>query len=186
MTKPLFGLAALHPAGIFAARTGRALFTFCVFWAAYLLFQIEPLIGKYILPWFGGSPAVWTTCMLFFQLLVFAGYAYAHLNLKYFKIQHQPLLHIGLMLLAIMMLPVTPASSAKPEDAGEPTLSILLLLINSVGLPFFVLSSTSPLLQAWFVRVYPQYSPYRLYALSNIGSFFALLSYPFLFEPFIS
>lgn len=159
-------------------------FIICVFLAAYLLFQIEPLIGKFILPWFGGSPAVWTTCVLFFQLLVFAGYAYAHLSLHYFSAKQQSLIHLVLLVLALTLLPITPSASGKPADASQPILSILLLLINSVGLPFFVLSATSPLLQAWYVRVYPRHSPYRLYALSNIGSFLALLSYPFLFEPF--
>ena len=159
-------------------------FIACVFLAAYLLFQIEPLIGKYILPWFGGSPAVWTTCVLFFQLLVFAGYAYAHLSLHYFSAKNQSLIHLILLVLAVSLLPITPSVSGKPADASQPIFSILLLLINSVGLPFFVLSATSPLLQAWYVRVYPGHSPYRLYALSNVGSFLALLSYPFLFEPF--
>ena len=164
--------------------THTNLFIVCVFFAAYLLFQIEPLIGKFILPWFGGSPAVWTTCMLFFQLLVFAGYTYAHLSLNFFSAKYQSLIHLLLLVLALIMLPITPSASGKPADASQPILSILLLLISSVGLPFFVLASTSPLLQAWYVRVYPGHSPYRLYALSNIGSFLALLSYPFLFEPF--
>ena len=159
-------------------------FVVCVFLAAYLLFQIEPLIGKFILPWFGGSPAVWTTCVLFFQLLVFAGYTYAHLSLHFFSAKNQSLMHLVLLILALTLLPITPSASGKPTDASQPILSILLLLINSVGLPFFVLASTSPLLQAWYVRIYPSHSPYKLYALSNIGSFLALLSYPFLFEPF--
>lgn len=157
-------------------------FVFCVFLAAYLLFQIEPLIGKFILPWFGGSPAVWTTCVLFFQLLVFAGYAYAHLSLRYFSPRQQAVLHLALLVATLFLLPITP--TAKPSDPSQPILSILQVLIQSVGLPFFLLASTSPLLQAWYVRVFPSHSPYRLYALSNIGSFLALLSYPFLFEPF--
>ena len=160
------------------------LFGFTIFLGAYLLFQLEPLIGKFILPWFGGSPAVWTTCMLFFQMLLLAGYAYAHFSLMRFSASAQGLLHLFLLLLALSTLPIAPSVDWKPENSNQPTLSILLLLLGSVGLPFFVLSATSPLLQGWFVRVCPGRSPYPLYALSNLGSFFALLSYPFIFEPY--
>lgn len=160
------------------------LFAGCIFWGAFLLFQIEPLIGKYILPWFGGSPAVWTTCMLFFQVLLLAGYAYAHLSLDRLSAARQSQLHLLLLLLAVATLPITPSASWKPEIGQDPSLTILLLLSVSVGLPFFILGSTSPLLQAWFVRACPGRSPYPLYALSNLGSLFALLSYPFLFEPY--
>lgn len=154
------------------------------FWGAYLLFQLEPLIGKFILPWFGGSPAVWITCMLFFQVFLLGGYAYAHLNLERFPVRRQGLIHAALLLLAIAALPVTPEQSFKPENSDQPTLDILILLTSSVGLPYFILSTTSPLLQAWIVRINPQRSPYTLYALSNLGSLLALLSYPFLFEPY--
>lgn len=159
-------------------------FALCVFLGAYLLFQIEPLIGKSILPWFGGSPAVWTTCVLFFQLALLGGYAYAHLSLDRLQPTQQALLHIGLLALALITLPIAPSVNWKPDNSSNPTLYILLLLVATVGLPFFVLSATSPLLQAWFVRVCPNRSPYPLYALSNLGSFLALLSYPFAFEPF--
>ncbi|MFM8342883.1 MAG: fused MFS/spermidine synthase, partial [Methylomonas sp.] len=159
-------------------------FIACVFLAAYLLFQIEPLIGKYILPWFGGSPAVWTTCMLFFQILLLGGYAYAHLSLNKLNPKQQSWLHIGLLLLALTTLPITPSADWKPADGAQPTWAILVLLLRSVGLPFFVLAATSPLLQAWFARVCPTRSPYPLYALSNLGSLLALLSYPFVFEPY--
>lgn len=160
------------------------LFAISIFWGAFLLFQIEPLIGKFILPWFGGSPAVWTTCMLFFQLLLLAGYAYAHLSLQHLAPRYQATLHGLLVLLALFTLPITPSADWKPGSEGHPALTIMLLLTASVGLPFFVLSTTSPLFQAWFVRVCPRRSPYPLYALSNLGSLFALLSYPFLFEPY--
>ncbi|MEY4718325.1 MAG: hypothetical protein RL563_943, partial [Pseudomonadota bacterium] len=160
------------------------LFALCIFLGAYLLFQLEPLIGKFILPWFGGSPAVWTTCMLFFQLVLLAGYAYAHLSLAHLKPTQQAWVHIALLTIALITLPIAPSVNWKPDDSSNPTLSILLLLLATVGLPFFVLSATSPLMQAWFVRVCPGRSPYPLYALSNLGSFLALLSYPFAFEPF--
>jgi SAM-dependent methyltransferase len=160
------------------------LFAVTIFWAAFLLFQLEPLIGKFILPWFGGSPAVWTTCMLFFQVLLLAGYAYAHFSLDHVSPANQGRWHLLLLLLAILTLPITPSADWKPQDGSQPGLSILLLLCSSVGLPFFILGATSPLLQAWFVRVSPGRSPYPLYALSNLGSFVALLSYPFLFEPY--
>lgn len=159
-------------------------YAFTSFWGAYLLFQLEPLIGKFILPWFGGSPAVWITCMLFFQVLLLAGYAYAHLNLEHFPVRRQGGLHAAFLLLALFTLPVTPEQSFKPDSSEQPTLNILLLLLSSIGLPFFILSTTSPLLQAWIVRINPYRSPYTLYALSNFGSLLALLSYPFVFEPY--
>lgn len=173
-------------------RTGRhqernlrwLFFAFAIFAGAYLLFQVEPLIGKFILPWFGGGPAVWTTCVLFFQVVLLAAYSYAHLSLYRLKPAHQGFVHVALLLLALLMLPITPAETWKPENSGDPALNILLLLLSSVGLPFFVLAATSPLLQAWFVRICPDRSPYPLYALSNLASLFALLSYPFFFEPY--
>ena len=154
------------------------------FWGAYLLFQLEPLIGKFILPWFGGSPTVWITCMLFFQVFLLLGYAYAHLNLKFFSAANQALLQSGLLILGILVLPVTPAQSFKPVSSDQPIFDILSLLASNVGLPYFILSTTSPLLQAWIVRINPYRSPYTLYALSNFGSLLALLSYPFLVEPY--
>jgi len=160
------------------------LYALSIFWAAFLLFQLEPLIGKYILPWFGGTPAVWTVCMLFFQVLLLAGYAYADFSLARVAPARQGQWHLLLLLLALLTLPITPSAAWKPEDGSQPSLSILLLLGSSVGLPFFILGATSPLLQAWFVRVCPGRSPYPLYALSNLGSLVALLSYPFLFEPY--
>lgn len=151
--------------------------------SAFLLFQVQPLISKFILPWFGGSPAVWTTCMLFFQVLLFAGYSYAHLCQRLLRPRAQGVLHLGLLLLAFGLLHVEPNASWKPPDSTQPTWRILQLLLASVGLPYFALSATGPLLQAWFSRAYPGRSPYRLYALSNVGSLAALLTYPFVFEP---
>jgi hypothetical protein len=154
-----------------------------IFIGAFLLFQVQPLIGKYILPWFGGGPGVWTTCMLFFQVLLLGGYAYAHSLTRFFKPATQGIAHTILMVAALMVLPITPDDSWKPSGGGNPTLGILALLGACLGLPYFVLSSTGPLMQQWFSRANPGRSPYRLYALSNVGSLLALLSYPFFFEP---
>ena len=161
-----------------------AVYAGTVLLSAFLLFQVQPLISKFILPWFGGSPAVWTTCMVFFQSLLFCGYAYAHFSEHFFRPLLQSLVHLSLLAAAVMLLPITPDAAWKPGTGdGDPTWRILGLLAMSVGVPYFVLSSTGPLVQAWFSRTYPGRSPYRLYALSNIGSLAALVSYPFVFEP---
>jgi predicted membrane-bound spermidine synthase len=151
--------------------------------SAFLLFQVQPLISKFILPWFGGCPAVWTTCMLFFQVMLFAGYSYAHLVGSRLTLRGQAIVQLGILLAAAVLLPIAPAVSWKPVGSAAPAGRILLLLLVTVGLPYFVLSTTSPLVQVWFSRTYPGRSPYRLYALSNLGSLAALLSYPFFFEP---
>jgi hypothetical protein len=158
-------------------------FAFTILLSAFLLFQIQPLISKFILPWFGGSPSVWTTCMLFFQVVLFCGYTYAHLLIRFLAPRRQAQVHGALLCLALVLLRVAPETHWKPIDAHAPALRILALLTVSVGLPYFVLSATGPLLQAWFSRAYPGRSPYRLYALSNFGSLLALVSYPFVFEP---
>jgi hypothetical protein len=159
-----------------------AAYALTIFTGAFLLFQVQPLIGKYILPWFGGGPGVWTTCMLFFQMLLLGGYAYAHFTSKWLKPRTQAIVHLVLLAAALALLPITPSDSWKPQGGGNPTLQILALLAVSLGLPYFVLSSTGPLIQQWFNRAKPGVSPYRLYALSNLGSLLALLSYPFFFE----
>ncbi len=150
--------------------------------SAFLLFQVQPVISKFILPWFGGSPGVWTTCMVFFQLVLFLGYAYAHGLMKLPR-QKQFLIHGVLLLLAALTLPIDPAPRWKPTGNEDPVGRILMLLLANVALPYFVLSSTSPLVQVWFSRANPGSSPWRLYAVSNVGSLVALLSYPFFFEP---
>ena len=154
-----------------------------IFWGALLLFLVQPLIARFILPWFGGGPAVWTTCMLFFQVLLLGGYAYAHFSIRRLTPRRQVLTHLGLLLLALCLLPITPAEAWKPTDADAPTAHILGLLLRCLGLPYLMLSATGPLLQAWFSRAHPGASPYRLYALSNVGSLLALVGYPFLVEP---
>lgn len=157
-------------------------FALTVLVSAFLVFQVQPVVSKALLPWFGGSPAVWTTCMLFFQTVLFAGYAYAHFLTRW-PLHWQGRVHLVLIVLALWALPVVPEETWKPTGLENPTWDILLILLANVGLPYFVLSSTGPLMQAWFRHSTQGSSPYRLYALSNAGSLAALLSYPFLIEP---
>ena len=157
-----------------------------MFLSAFLLFVVQPLIGKYVLPWFGGTPAVWTTCMLFFQALLLAGYAYAHLLAGGRSMRRQALLHLSLAAVTLLSLPIIPSQAWKPADGVAPSPHILGMLLASIGAPYFLLSSTAPLLQSWFSRTRSGVSPYRLYSLSNLGSLLALLSYPFLIEPALS
>jgi hypothetical protein len=157
-------------------------FALTIFTGAFLLFQVQPLIGKYILPWFGGGPGVWTTCLLFFQTLLLGGYAYAHFTSTRLTPRRQVILHVALLVLSLAVLPITPSDGWKAHIGGDPNVRILLLLMATIGLPYFVLSSTGPLMQQWFSQTNPGVSPYRLYALSNVGSLLALLSYPVFFE----
>ena len=163
-------------------RTG-VLFATTVFVSAFLLFQIQPLISKAILPWFGGTPSVWTTCMLFFQTLLCGGYMYSHLLTAKLPTRWQAILHVLLVVVSLAFLNILPSIAWKPVGAESPTLRIAWLLLSTVGLPYFILSTTGPLLLRWFSLIEPATSPYRLYALSNAGSLVALLSYPILFEP---
>src|SRR3954451_23405570 len=140
-------------------RQTMAAFALTIFTGAFLLFQVQPLIGKYILPWFGGGPGVWTTCMLFFQVLLLGGYAYAHLLSK-LSHRKQAILHLVLMIGALATLPIEPSDSWKPHGTENPTTYILLLLTVALGLPYFVLSSSGPLIQYWFLRSNPSRSPY--------------------------
>lgn len=159
-------------------------FPLTIFISAFLLFQVQPLMGRYILPWFGGTPAVWTTCMLLFQLLLLAGYGYAHGLASFVKPRTAGIIHLVLLAMSLTVLPVVPSASWKPHGDESPVLHILGLLAATVGLPYLLVSSTGPLLQSWFSRAYPGRSPYRLYALSNVGSLLALLGYPLFVEPF--
>ena len=120
------------------------LFAATIFVSAFLLFQVQPLVARIILPWFGGSAAVWTTCMLFFQVLLVGGYLYSHW-LVHRRPRTQSTLHIVLLLLTLVLLPIAPDPSWKPVDGGDPTLRIIGLLAVSVGLPYFLLSTTGPL-----------------------------------------
>ncbi|PWU06932.1 MAG: hypothetical protein C5B51_11325 [Terriglobia bacterium] len=151
--------------------------------SAFLLFQVQPVIAKIILPWFGGSAAVWTTCMLFFQTVLVLGYLYSHTTVRHLKPRTQMLLHVFLLVVSAAVLPIYPREWLKPSGTGDPVVGILAVLAVSVGLPYFLLSTTGPLLQAWYTRQFKGAIPYRLFALSNAGSMFALVSYPFLFEP---
>ncbi len=162
------------------------LYALTIFSGAFLLFLVQPLIGKYILPWFGGSPGVWTTCLLFFQTLLLGGYAYAHFTSTRLQPRTQATVHLVLLGLALLWLPIIPDAAWRPQAGEDPTLRILLLLTATLGLPYLLLSATGPLVQRWFTLTQPGRSPYRLYALSNIGSLLALLGYPFLIEPVFS
>ncbi len=160
-----------------------ALYASTVFLSAFLLFQIQPVIAKPILPWFGGSSAVWSVCMLFFQAGLLGGYAYAHWSGTRMAPRRQALLHSLLLFVSLAALPVAASAAWKPTGAENPALRILGLLAATVGLPYFLLAATSPLLQSWYARTHKGAVPYRLFALSNAASLGALLSYPFLIEP---
>ena len=154
--------------------------------SAWLLFQVQPMVAKRILPWFGGGAAIWTTTMLFFQAALFVGYLYAHLVAKSLPSRTQVRLHCGLLAVAaalVVAVGVIPPDSWQPGVTGRPALRILATLAGCVGLPYLVLAATAPLVQVWFSRANPGRSPYRLYAISNLGSLAALLSYPLLLEP---
>ena len=156
-----------------------------IFVGAFLLFEIEPLIAKRILPWFGGAAAVWIICLLFFQLVLLLGYAYAHWLTSKFATKTQSQIHSALLAASILLLPVYPKNSWQPAPSQSPTLHILLLLTATIGLPYFLLSSTSPLFQSWYATQHKT-APYRFYSLSNIGSMLALLSYPIVIEPWLT
>jgi hypothetical protein len=163
-----------------------------VFLGAFLLFALQPMAGKRILPRFGGGPAVWTTCMLLFQVLLLAGYAYAHLIATRLSPRLQRRLHVGALLLSAPFLWVLLQQqtwNSAPATASDPVMAILRLLVVAIGFPYLMLASTGPLMQAWVMQSWAPRggsSPYRLYAVSNGASFLALLSYPVAVEPWIS
>ena len=160
-----------------------ALYAVTIFFSAFLLFEIEPIIAKIVLPWFGGSAAVWTTCLLFFQAVLLAGYLYAHVAMRRLAPGTQVWVHIGLLAVSLLALPVIPSAGWKPMGNEDPSWRILGLLSVTLGLPYLLLSATSPMLQAWYARSHESALPYRLFALSNAGSMLALVSYPVLVEP---
>ena len=162
------------------------LFALTIFASAFALFLVQPIIAKQILPWFGGSAAVWTTCLVFFQTTLLAGYAYADLSIRKFSPRTQVKLHVVLLGLSLALLPIVPDAFWKPVGDENPIWLILGLLSATIGLPYFLLSTTSPLLQAWFAQRFPGRDPYRLFALSNVASLLALLGYPFLLEPWVA
>lgn len=161
-------------------------FLFAVFTSAFLLFLVQPIAARHILPWFGGTPAVWTACMLCFQAGLLIGYTYAHLLATYLKRRQQVIVHLSLLALSLLTLPIVPSESLKPEGGADPVKGIVILIFATVGLPYILISASGPLLQHWFSESglgKTASSPYRLYAMSNVGSLLGLLSYPFLIEP---
>jgi spermidine synthase len=170
-----------------AAPASRAILPYAgtIFLSAFLLFLVQPIIAKQILPWFGGSAAVWTTCLVFFQSVLLAGYAYADATHR-LGLKRQTWLHLALLAVSLVTLPILAADTWKPQGDEDPIVRILLLLAATIGLPYFLLSTTTPLLQAWYVRRFHAAVPYRLFALSNFASLLALLGFPVLFEPWLT
>ena len=161
----------------------KLLFAGTIFSSAFLLFLVQPLISKHILPWFGGSAAVWATCMVFFQVVLLAGYAYADTITRHLVPRHQVILHVGLLIAGLAFLPIIPDPSWKPIGNEDPTLRILGLLVSTIGLPYFLLSTTGPLIQSWVSRTVLGAHVYRFFSLSNLASLVALICYPFVIEP---
>lgn len=170
-------------------------YAFSVLLSAFLLFQVQPMIGKYILPWFGGAPAVWSTVLLFFQSLLTGGYAYAYWLLGRRQRRWQGMVHLIVLAVSIGLLvltavswpsPLTPDASWRPQGSDLPIWDILKILAVAVGIPYLLLASNSTLVQGWFSDDHPGRTPYRLYALSNVGSLVALVSYPVIFEPLLT
>ena len=159
------------------------LYAATIFVSAFLLFLVQPVMAKQILPWFGGSATVWTTCLVFFQTALLAGYAYSDVTVRRLTPRAGVRLHALLLLASLALLPIIPGVQWKPGGAENPSWLILGMLAATIGLPYFLLSTTSPLVQAWFARARPGASPYRLFALSNFASMLALVGYPFLLEP---
>ena len=175
-------------------RPSAVIYSVTIFLSAFLLFQVQLIAGKYILPRFGGSPSVWNTCLLAFQVLLLGGYAYAHFLSSRLSAKAQARVHFAFLALSLVVLavlahqwhsPITPSMGWKPAPGGSPVWQVIRFLVSSVGIPFLLLSTTGPLLQAWFSRTHEQ-SPYRLYALSNLGSLLGLVTYPFAFERFLT
>lgn len=167
-------------------------FALTIFLSAFLLFSVQLMLGKFLLPWFGGSPAAWTTCMLFFQVALLLGYGYAHLLGTRLSPARQAQVHLGVIYISVGAMvwlwwqsksPILPPDTWKPTNPDAPVSNILKVLAGSIGLPFLLLAATVPLLQKWFSLAAPREKPYRLYALSNAGSLLGLLAFPFLMEP---
>jgi SAM-dependent methyltransferase len=162
------------------------LFAATILLSAFLLFLVQPIIAKQILPWFGGTSAVWITCLVFFQVVLLAGYTYAHVVTRRLAPMAQARLHIVLLVASLLFLPIIPSAALKPDAEGDAALRILVLLAATIGLPYFLLSTTGPLLQKWIAPHFPEKTVYRLFALSNFGSLVGLLAFPFAIEPFAS
>jgi len=161
----------------------RFLFAGTSFTSAFLLFLVQPIIAKQILPWFGGSAAVWSVCMVFFQVVLLAGYAYSDWVSRNLSPRRQVVVHIALLAASLVFMPIVAASNWKPDGTEEPTLWILGLLMGTIGLPYFLLSTTGPLIQTWVSRTIQDAHVYRYFSLSNLASLVSLISYPFVIEP---
>ncbi len=162
------------------------LYALTIFTSAFLLFLVQPIMAKQILPWFGGSAAVWATSLVFFQFLLLAGYAYSDWTTRKLAPRRQVIVHLVLLAASLALLPIIPDAGWKPAGNEEPVWRILGLLTITIGLPYFLLSTTGPLVQAWFARTFPAGTVYRLFALSNFGSLLGLIAYPFAVEPWIT
>jgi len=162
---------------------GVALWGGTIFLSAFLLFQVQPLLAKIILPWFGGGAGVWIAALVFFQITYLLGNLYAYWLVRYASSRWASRIHVGLLALSFLSLPILPGITWKPYGPENPSFRIFALLTATIGLPFLLLSATSSILQAWYVQGRPGSWPYRFYALSNAGSLLALLSYPALVEP---
>lgn len=162
----------------------KAIFTGTIFSSAFLLFLIQPIISKNILPWFGGTAGVWAVCMVFFQVVLLIGYTYSDWTSRYLKSRTQVVIHCVLLVLSLISLPVIADISWKPTGNADPTIWILMLLVSTVGLPYFLLSTTGPLVQSWVSRTLVGTQVYRFFSLSNLASLIALICYPFFIEPY--
>ena len=170
-------------------------FAIAIFISSFLLFQIQPLIGKYILPWFGGTTSVWSASLLFFQILLTGGYAYSSWLTGRLPFRRQRNVHLSVLGLSLALLignliywdsPILPGQALRPQEDYQPLFTVLKVLFVAVGVPYFLLATNSTLMQAWFARKHPERSPYQLYALSNAASLIGLITYPFLVEPLFS
>jgi SAM-dependent methyltransferase len=168
-----------------AQMSTQLMFAGAIFVGATLLFTIQPLIARMIMPFLGGAPAVWIVCSLCFQMLLLAGYGYAHFVGTRLRVRGQVMLQLALVGAVFVVMPIHVDDGAARGLSNHPTLGILVLLLRTIGLPFFVLSTSSPLLQRWFAES-GERDPYHLYAASNAGSMLALLGYPFVVEPLLS
>jgi hypothetical protein len=164
------------------------LYAATLFASATLLFLVQPMFAKMVLPLLGGTPAVWNTCMVFYQAALLVGYVYAHVSIRLLGPRRQATVHMVLVLLPCLVLPIGVAAGQTPPSEANPIAWLLGLLTLSVGLPFLAVSATGPMLQAWFAdtRHPSARDPYFLYAASNAGSMLALLGYPTLIEPTLS
>jgi len=183
-----------NPGSMFRSRRVQWLFAVTTFLSAFLLFQVQLIVSKYILPWFGGSSAVWSTSMLVFQVLLLAGYIYSHLLSQCLPGIAQRRVHLSLLVVVSLFVlalqihwpsAITPSAAWKPEFSVDPVLRVVLILVASCGLPFFALATTGPLLQHWYAHLGSGERTYKLYSISNLGSLLGLLTFPVLFEPLL-